>query len=136
MLTPEVQNIFVEFELNLKKIFVFYARLSSRKLAREAGKDWRTLGIRTIEVCSMLKDCRLVGNSLTQKSLDVTLNKVAKDEQGLLDYSHFCEALAAVACLKNPDPYVPLKAKITIFVSLDLINPLIKGQLIRNAIKR
>merc|ERR1711971_1138540 len=109
--------------VNLKKIFVYYAKLSAKKLSKDAAAarpaaDWRRLGMRTLEVCSMLKDCRLVGNSLTQKSLDLTLNKVGKDEEGLLDYSHFCEALAAVACLKNPDPYVPLKAKITIFVSL------------------
>ena len=49
----------------------------------------------------MLKDCRLVGNTLTQQMLDVTLNKIAKTEDGLLDYQHFCEALAAVACLKS-----------------------------------
>lgn len=138
ILTPEIQHIFSEFEMNLKKIFCVYSKLSFRKLEypMPSATDWLMLRMRINEFGSILKDCRLVGNSLTQRMLDITLSKIQKTEDGLLDYPHFCEALAAVACLRNPDPYVPLKAKITIFISLDLINPLIKGQLIKNSIKR
>ena len=84
----------------------------------------------------MIKDCRLVSGTLTQSNIERILAKVPKNDAGWLEYQHFTEALAAIACLRNPDPYVPLKAKITIFISLDLIDPLIRGQLIKNPLKR
>jgi len=138
IMAPEIQSIFEEFQLNLKKIFVYYSKLSFKRMGKDIPhqSDWLKLRIRPNEICTMLKDCRLIGNSLPQKLLDITLNKIGKSDEGLIDYAHFCEGLAVISCLRNPDPYVPLKAKITIFVSLDLINPLIKGQLIKNAIKR
>lgn len=136
--TPEIQNIFTENNTNLKKIFIYYSKLSFKKLQFEipSNNDWLNLGIRTNEFSSMLKDSRLLDNTLTQQTLDIVLNKIGKTQKGLLNYTQFCQALAAVSCLRNPDPFIPLKVKISVFVTFDLINPLIKGQLIKNAIKR
>ena len=48
----------------------------------------------------------------------------------------FSKGLAVCACYKNPNPFNPLKAKLTYFLSVGIVDPLIRQGGMKNKLKR
>lgn len=147
IIQPKVDRLFKEYNANLFKIFTFYAKISDKKIPQgmspRSVTDKTVRKIRFAEFMSMIKDAKLVSGALGSDELRTIFSNIQHENRTdsdasnrLMTYDEFKEALAAVAVYRQPDPYVPLTTKLAIFITHDIIKPLLKNGLMRNKIKR
>ena len=132
----EVQNVFKAFRTQLRKIFLHYAKtpeLLPGQPSREPSLDVKNF-------LAMLKDGGILTrkgdlrNDFPEESAKVVFQEVQLEEDSNtadvgggddeMIWMEFLEAIAAIACYKFVNPYIPLHNKLEDF----LTNKLIPGQ--------
>jgi hypothetical protein len=139
----EVQNVFKAFRASLRKIFLHYAKtpeLLPGQPSREPSLDIKSfmLMMQDSGVLTRKGDLR---NDFPEESAKIVFQEVQLEEDSNtadvgggddeMIWMEFLEAVAAIACYKFVNPYIPLHSKLEDF----LTNKLIPGQM-QHALKR
>ena len=139
----EVQNVFKAFRASLRKIFLHYAKtpeLLPGQPSREPSLDVKhfMLMMKDAGVLTRKGDLR---NDFPEESAKIVFQEVQLEEDANtadvgggddeMIWMEFLEAIAAIACYKFVNPYIPLHAKLEDF----LTNKLVPGQM-QHALKR
>ena len=139
----EVQNVFKAFRASLRKVFLHYTKtpeLLPGQPSREPSLDIKSF-MQMMQDSGVLTRKGDLRNDFPEESAKIVFQEVQLEEESNtadvgggddeMIWMEFLEAVAAIACYKFVNPYIPLHSKLEDF----LTNKLIPGQM-QHALKR
>eukprot|EP00996_Jenningsia_fusiforme_P006484 NODE_78_length_3446_cov_26.808949_g70_i0.p1 GENE.NODE_78_length_3446_cov_26.808949_g70_i0~~NODE_78_length_3446_cov_26.808949_g70_i0.p1 ORF type:complete len:1065 (-),score=214.53 NODE_78_length_3446_cov_26.808949_g70_i0:252-3059(-) len=116
---PPIRNVFVSCKRALGKIFARYSK-SGRQIGHEGWME-------------LLRDCKLIDVTMNLQAATMVFNTCKfHSESKAMNWSDFLDAVAAVATLRNPAPWLTLPYKIKHFVD-DVLYPGLRNKVMFTA---
>ena len=145
----DVQAVFRKWSSKLRQIFEYYAAATSRRLkkARKSGGTASAsappeLGIDAESWMKLMRDCKLITRPsdmrhdfAEESAKKIFVNVQAGGGDGnetvgggdeLMIYLEFLEALAAVACYKHVNPYIPFATRLELCFKENIVDVALK----------